>query len=267
MPADTSVDLPSQAQAVVIGGGAIGASVAYHLAARGWSDTVLLERDQLTCGTTWHAAGIVGPLRATVGLTRLHAYAMELFPRLEEETGQATGYKHTGGLSIARSRERMHELERVAAVGRFAGIDAHVVTPAEIGALHPLLESGDLAGGIWIPRDGQTDLTGTTLAMAKGARLNGARVVEGVTVTGFETRNHSLHAVCSTHGVIRCETAVICAGIWSRELGARAGISVPLQAAEHMYIVTEPIEALGADAPFVRELDSASTSRQTPASC
>jgi glycine/D-amino acid oxidase-like deaminating enzyme len=174
-----AADPPSHAQAVIIGGGVIGCSVAYHLAKIGWREVVLLERKQLTCGTTWHAAGLIGQLRATPNLTRLAKYSAELYLRLEAETGQPTGFKQNGSIGLARSAARLAELRRQAAMGRACGLEVHELSPAEAKALYPLIEVGDLAGAVHIPADGQANPIDIAQALAKGARQNGARVLEG----------------------------------------------------------------------------------------
>src|SRR5579872_1002529 len=181
-------DLPSHARVVIIGGGIVGCSLAYHLARRGLSDVLLLERKQLTCGTTWHAAGLVGQLRATHNLTRLAVYTAELFRGLEAETGMATGFKQRGSLALAATAERFEELKRGASMARGFGLEAHVVTPAETKRLWPLLATEDLIGGLFIPKDGQTNPVDTAQALAKGARMKGATILEGVRVTGIRTR-------------------------------------------------------------------------------
>lgn len=250
------VDIPTDARVVVIGGGIIGCSVAYHLGKLGWSDTILLERDVLTSGTTWHAAGIVGPLRSSFNLTRLSMYAVELFGSLESETGQATGYRRTGGLWLAQTRMRMAELHRMAANGEIAGLDADIISATEVSRHWSGLKTNDLAGALWVPADGQANPVDTTMAYAKGARRNGIRIIEKTPVTAIETRNGAVNAVVTTHGRIACKYVVNCGGMWARQLGAGVGVDVPLQAVEHVYFVTEPVKGLPDSLPITRDLDA-----------
>ena len=249
-------DLPSSARVVVIGGGIMGCSVAYHLTKLGWSDVVLLEQFQLTAGTTWHAAGLVGQLRNNESMTRIASYAIDLYSRLEEETGQATGFKQNGAVTIAQTEARFIELKRHAAMaGRF-GVECHVIGPDEVKRRWPLAETGDVVGAIWLPKDGQTNPTDTTQALARGARQGGAKIVERVTVSGIERDGKGVSGVTTDRGRIACEYVVLCAGLWSRDLAARHGLTVPLHASEHMYIVTEPMAEVGADLPVLRDYDS-----------
>ena len=251
-----AADLPSHAQAVIIGGGVVGCSVAYHLAKLGWRDVVLLERRQLTCGTTWHAAGLIGQLRATPNLTRLAKYSAELYLGLEAETGQPTGFKQNGSIGLARTAERLAELRRQASMGRAFGLEVHEVTPwPKPGQLYPLIEVGDLAGAIHIPADGQANPIDIAQALAKGARQNGARIVEGCKVTGITKRTGRVTGVETEHGPIRAEVVVNCAGMWGRAVGRMAGVSVPLHACEHFYIVTEPMPEVPPDLPVLRDPD------------
>lgn len=244
------------ARIVIVGGGVIGLGIAYHLAKLGISDVLLVERNQLTSGTSWHAAGIVGPLRASVSMTRLASYATELFPRLEAETGQATGYRRTGGYWLARRPERLVELRRIAATGEMMGMDARVLTAREIAARAGFLRTDDLAGGLWVGEDGQANPVDICMAYAKGARAGGIRIREGVACVGFETKNGAVAAVRLSDGAtLRCQAVVNCAGAWARHVGALAGVPVPLQAVEHMYIVTEPVEGLPNPFPILRDLD------------
>ena len=249
-------ELPAHAGVVVIGGGIVGCSIAYHLAKLGAPDVVLIERDTLTCGTTWHAAGVVGSLRASLFLTKLTVEACQLFPALENETGQATGYRRTGGLSIAQTKARLEELKRVPAVGVLSHLEGELLTPAEVYEKSPILEVSDLTGGVWIPWDGQTNPTDTTVALAKGARLHGAKLCEHTCMTELKRRNRSITTVCTNQGDIKCEHVVLCCGMWSRHLGNDLGVAIPLQAIEHMYVVTEPMDEVPLDQPFVRDFDA-----------
>ena len=246
-------ELPQQAQVVIIGGGVIGCSVAYHLTQIGWTDVVLLERKKLTSGTTWHAAGLDGQLRATYNLTRLAQYTTELYASLEEETGQSTGFRQNGSLAIASDKERFEEFVRGASMASCFGLDAQVVSPTEVRSLHPLVKTDDLVGGVFLPKDGQTNPTDTAQALARGARNRGARVFEDTRVTAVETKGRRVTSVRTDSGTISCEIAVNCAGMWAREVGQLCGVNIPLHAAEHFYVVTEPINDLPVDLPVLRE--------------
>ncbi len=248
--------LPSQARVVIIGGGIVGCSVAYHLTKLGWADVLLLERKRLTSGTTWHAAGLVGQLRATMNLTRLAKHTADLLPKLEAETGQATGFRRTGSLSLARTPERHEYYRRSMAAAASFGVEMHEIAPAEIRRHWPLMEVEDLAGAFFIPGDGQTNPTDTTQALAKGARMGGAQIREGVEVTGIRVERGRVTGVSTALGDIAAEYVVNCAGMWARQVGRMAGVSVPLHAAEHMYIVTRPMEGVIRGAPSVRDPDS-----------
>jgi 4-methylaminobutanoate oxidase (formaldehyde-forming) len=247
--------LPSHARVVVIGGGIVGCSVAYHLTRLGWRDIVLLERRDLSCGTTWHAAGLVGQLRSSHNLTRLARYGAVLYERLEAETGQATGFRRCGSISVARTAERLIELKRGASMARCFGVDVEPISPDEAGKLWPLMRTDDLAGAVWIPGDGRTNPIDTTLALARGARLGGATIVENVTVTGIRRADGAATGVRTDHGDIAAEVVVNCAGMWGREVGRLAGVDVPLHAAEHFYIVTEPLSGVSRDLPVLRDTD------------
>jgi len=247
--------LPAHARVVIVGGGIVGCSVAYHLTKLGWRDIVLLERRQLSCGTTWHAAGLVGQLRSSHNLTRLARYGAVLYERLEAETGQATGFRRSGSISVARTPERLVELKRAASMARCFGVDVEVISPGEAGRLWPLMRTDDLAGAVWIPGDGRTNPIDTTLALARGARNGGATLVEHATVTGIRQERGAATGVRTDHGDIACEAVVNCAGMWGRELGRMAGVNVPLHAAEHFYIVTEPLAGVTRDLPVLRDTD------------
>ncbi|SHH11113.1 GcvT family protein [Bradyrhizobium erythrophlei] len=248
--------IPKQAQVVIVGGGIVGCSVAYHLALRGFKDVVLLERKQLTSGTTWHAAGLVGQLRATHNLTRLAQYTTELYATLEQVSGQATGFRQVGSLALASNGERFEELKRGASMARCFGLDVNVLTPEQASSLWPLLDATDLVGAVHLPRDGQTNPIDTTQALAKAAKAGGARIFENEKVMQIIIENGVAKGVRTSRGEIRSEFVVNCAGMWAQELGASAGTTVPLHAAEHFYIVTEPIAGLPKNLPVLRDADS-----------
>ena len=242
--------LPTKARAVIIGGGVAGCSVAYHLAKQGWTDVILLERKQLTCGTTWHAAGLIAQLRATKNMTRLAKYSQELYGELEAETGVATGFKRVGSITAALTEERKEEIYRQAAMARAFGVEVHEISPADVKERYPHLNVEDVAGAVYLPLDGQGDPANIALALAKGARQRGARVVEGVKVTAIHQKDGRVSGVSwaqgEERGEIEAEFVVNCAGMWGHEVGRMAGVNVPLHACEHFYIVTEAIEGLSA---------------------
>ena len=250
-------EVPDKADVVIIGGGAVGLSVAAHLGWRGASDVVLLERAKLTSGTSWHAAGIVGPLRATMNQTRLALYAVDLFGRLEAETGLATGYHQTGGLWLAQTPERIEELRRIADIGLLAGLGARMVTPEQAVEAMPLLAGQGLAGALWVDEDGQADPVGICMAYAAAARAAGVRIVEDMPVADVEIVDGKVRGVRTADGrTIACNHVVNCAGAWAHRLAAHSGVAVPLQAVEHMYVVTEPVPGLPTPCPIVRDLDA-----------
>ncbi|MEO9576609.1 MAG: FAD-dependent oxidoreductase [Tateyamaria sp.] len=242
-------DLPSHARVVIIGGGVIGCSVAYHLSKLGWKDVVLLERKQLTSGTTWHAAGLIAQLRATANMTKLAKYSQELYGNLEAETGVATGFKRVGSITAALTEERLEELHRQAGMARAFGVEVEEASAAEIKARYEHLNIDDVTGGVYLPLDGQGDPANIALALAKGARQGGAKVQERTAVTGLTKDGRRITGVDwqgedGTSGHITCDHVVNCAGMWGHEVGRMAGVNVPLQACEHFYIVTEAISGL-----------------------
>jgi heterotetrameric sarcosine oxidase gamma subunit len=248
----TDPALPASARVVVIGGGVIGCSVAYHLAHMG-CEVLLLERDRLTSGTTWHAAGLIVTFGSTSETsTEMRKYSRDLYARLPAETGQETGFRPCGFIEVAADADRLEEYRRVAAFNRLMGIDVHELSPREVGELFPLARTDDILAGFYVKQDGRANPVDVTMALAKGARIKGAKLVEGVAVTGVRTRNGAAIGVETTHGVVQCETVVNCAGMWARELGARilgangglltSGVNMPLQAAEHYYLITGPID-------------------------
>lgn len=247
--------MPERADVVIIGGGIIGCSIAYHLTRLGITDVVLLERQQLTSGTTWHAAGLIGQLRASRQMTELAKYTSELLFELEAETGHSTGFRQNGSLAVALHGERFEELRRGASMAKNFGLEVQVLTQGEVKERYPLLETRDVVGGIFLPKDGQADPTGVTMAYAKGARTRGARLFEHTAVTDVLVEQGRAIGVMTPSGPIRAGTSVIAAGMWSRELAARIGVSLPLHAAEHFYIVTEPIPGLPRDLPVLRVPD------------
>ncbi len=247
--------LPSRAQVVVIGGGVIGTSVAYHLTALGWTDVLLLEQGQLSCGTTWHAAGLVGQLRATEAGTRLVQYSAALYEQLEAATGQATGFRRCGGLTVARTPERMMTLRRTAATATAYQIECELISPAEAAERYPLLNAADLAGAIWLPADGRANPVDLTAALARGARLRGATICERVRVTGILQHGGQVRGVRTDRGDVEAEVVVNCAGQWAKQVGALAGVTVPLHSAEHFYVVTDQIDGVHPDLPVLRDPD------------
>ena len=247
--------LPSHAQVVVIGGGIIGCSTAYHLARDHKADVVLLEQGQLTSGSTWHAAGLVGQLRSSASITKVLKYSVDLYKRLDAETGLATGWKMTGCLRLATTPDRWTEFRRLATTARSFGMEMHLVSPAEVRQMWPLMEVDDLIGASWLPTDGQASPSDITQSLAKGARMHGARIHEGIRVTGFRRTGKRITHVETDAGVIATDCVVNCAGQWARQVGAMAGVEVPLQPLRHQYIITERIEGLSPDAPTIRDPD------------
>lgn len=248
--------LPSHAGVVIIGGGIIGCSLAYHLTRRGCSDVLLLERRKLTSGTTWHAAGLVGQLRATHNLTRLAQYTTGLYEGLERETGQATGFRQVGSVAVAASEARLEELRRGASMARCFGLEVQLLTPGEAQERWPLLATEGLTGALYLPRDGQTNPVDTTQALARGAKARGARIIEDLPVMALRVSGGRVTGVATAQGEVRADVVVNCAGMWAREVGAWADVTVPLHAAEHFYIVTEPLPGLRAGLPILRDADA-----------
>jgi 4-methylaminobutanoate oxidase (formaldehyde-forming) len=246
---------------VIVGGGIVGCSIAYHLTKLGWQDVVLLERKQLTCGTTWHAAGLVGQLRATLNLIKLAVYTTDLYSGLEAETGQATGFKQNGSLGVAANADRFEELKRGASMAQMAGLEVQVITPGEARELYPLLNIEDLVGAVFLPNDGQTNPIDTTMALAKGARTGGAKIFEDTKVTAIHTATGTgagpsgprVTGVATDKGDIKADYVVNCAGMWAREVGLMVGARVPLHACEHYYILTDPMPGVPADLPVLRD--------------
>ena len=258
-----SVEIPERASAVIIGGGVIGSSVAYHLAKLGWSDVVLLERNQFSCGTTWHAAGLVGTMRANESQARLCEYSMAVLAELEAETGQSTGFKQVGSLSIAHSKARFEELKRVAAMNNAFGVtQVDIITAEEAKAIYPYLETGDLLGASWVAQDGTASPVDVTQAFVKGARARGALCLEGVRVTGISQAEGRVTGVITDQGEIRADYVVNCGGLWGREIGRMAGVNVPLHACEHYYAHTEKLDGLPGNLPVMRDHDNCAYYRE-----
>ena len=251
--------LPNHVDVVIVGGGVIGCSIAYHLARLGITDTLLLERRQLTCGTTWHAAGLIGQLRATRVMTELAKYTSELLFDLEAETGQSVGFKQNGSISLALTTERFEEQKRGASMAKNFGLDVEVWSVEDVRRRYPHLTLDDAVGGVFLPKDGQADPVSVTQAFARGARMRGARVLENCKVDTVMVEQGRAVGVRMADGqTVRAATVVIAAGMWSRELGAKIGVSLPLHAAEHFYIVTEPMPGLPQDLPVLRVPDESS---------
>ena len=248
-------DVPARARVVVIGGGIIGVSVAYHLTALGWTDLVLLEQGQLSGGTTWHAAGLVGQLRASESGTRLVQYSAGLYERLEADTGLATGFKRCGGVTVARTADRMMQLKRTAATAEAFDLECDLISPARARELYPILATDDLLGALWLPGDGTANPTDVTASLARGARSRGARVIERTRVIDILCRDGAATGVRTDRGDIEAEVVVNCAGQWAKAVGALGGVNVPLHSAEHFYVVTERIDGVHRDLPILRDPD------------
>ena len=253
------MSIPANARVVVIGGGIAGVSAAYHLNKLGISDVVLLEQGKLTCGTTWHAAGLVGQTRATRNATRMSRYGIELYASLEQETGLATGWKQCGSLNVARTSDRLTLMKRQMARARSFGVEFEFISIAEAQRLAPILRIDDLSGAVWIPGDGKANPTDLTQSLAKGARSKGTRIFEGIKVIGVHRHNGHVTALDwksdDASGRIDCEIIVNCAGQWARDFAANAGVNVPLYSAEHFYVVTQPIQGVTPSLPVIRDPD------------
>ena len=249
--------LPSRAQVVIVGGGVTGCSIAYHLAHLGWTDVVLLEQHQLTAGTTWHAAGLI----TSAGMTDETAlffsrYSRDLYTRLEQETGHSTGFRAVGHISLATTPQRREALRREAAWMRGFGVEDVEISPGELAAMWPLARTGDVLSAFYVADEGRADPVGVATALAKGARQLGVRVVEGVAATGVQTRGKRVTAVLTEAGPIETEIVVNAAGVWARQFGALAGVSVPLQAAEHYYLLTDTVPGMDQDLPVIEDPDN-----------
>jgi glycine cleavage system aminomethyltransferase T/glycine/D-amino acid oxidase-like deaminating enzyme len=245
--------LPLNSKVVVIGGGVAGCSVAYHLAKFGWKDTVLLERDQLTSGTTWHAAGLVGQLGATATITKLRKYSLNLYKELEKKTELSTGLKKNGAITIASSKERLQELLRQATYAQLFNVNVEVVDRQKIKNLYPGINNQDILGGVYMPDDGQADPVGVTNVLAKAAKMEGVQIYEKTPVTKILVKGGKIIGVETVNGKINCEYVVLATGMWSRQIGEDIGVSVPLYPNEHFYIITEPMKELPKDLPVLRD--------------
>lgn len=246
--------VPKHARVVVIGGGVIGTSVAYHLAHLGWKDVVLLERDKLTSGTTWHAAGLMVTFGSTSETsTEMRKYTADLYGRLEAETGQATGFRPVGFIEVAADADRLEEYRRVSAFNRYCGIDVQEISPRQVKELFPIAQVDDVLAGFYVARDGRVDPVDVTMALGKGAKLQGATILEGVPALGVVTRRGAVAGVDTPYGTIECEYVVNCAGMWGRQLGAKNGVNIPLQSAEHYYLITEKIPGIDRNWPVLED--------------
>ena len=248
-------DFPKQAQVVIVGGGIIGCSTAYHLAKMGCDDVVLLEKHRLTSGSTFHAAGLVGQLRTNANITQLLGYSVELYKNLEQETGLATGWKMNGGLRLACNEQRWTEVKRQATTAHSFGLDMHLLSPQEAQDLWPVMEIDDLVGAAFLPTDGQANPSDITQSLASGARKGGVQICEDSEVSGFDFDGDSISAVHTNNGTIKCSKLVICGGQWSRQLGLLAGVNIPLVSVQHQYLVTDKIEGVPSDLPTLRDPD------------
>jgi len=250
------MSFPTQARAVVIGGGIVGCSTAYHLGKLGWKDVLLLERKKLTSGTTFHAAGLVGQLRSSANITRLLTHSVELYERLESETGLSSGFKRTGGLRLACSADRFLELRRNATMANSFGLDVQVMSPREALDMWPAMSIDDVVGAVNLPSDGQANPSDIAMALAKGARMHGVKIVEDCKVTAIRTKDGRITGVATEQGEIACEVVVNCAGQWAKEVGRMAGVVVPLQSVQHQYLITEPIPGLPRNLATMRDPDN-----------
>ncbi len=254
--------LPSHARAVIVGGGVIGCSTAYHLARLGWKDVVVVERKQVSSGTTWHAAGLITTLRDTEAQTKLATYSLKLYQDLEAETGQATGFIRCGSVQLAMTAEKAEEMRRGCAMARTFGVENHEISPAQVRDLFPLAYVDDLVAGFHFPNDGRVNPADVAQALAKGARQLGVRIIENCLMTGLITEHGRAVGVHTEHGDIRAEVVVLCPGMWGRELGLMTGIDLPLQAAEHYYLISEPIAGLHNKLPILRDPGRAAYARE-----
>ncbi len=251
-----SKNIPSSAKVVVIGGGVAGTSCAYHLAKFGWKDVVLLERDQLTSGTTWHAAGLIGQLGATSTITKLRKYSLDLYKELEKTTGLSTGLKQNGAITVASTKERMQELLRQATTAQLSNVEVEILNRERIKELYPVVKNEDLVGGVYMPKDGQADPVGVTNVLAKAAKMLGVQIFENSPVKKILVKNKRICGVKTIDGKIDCEFVVLATGMWSRQIGEDTGVSIPLYPNEHFYVITEPMKNLPKDLPVLRDYNA-----------
>ncbi len=249
------MNLPTHAEIIIVGGGIVGCSTAYHLAKLGKRDVLLLEQGKLTCGTTWHAAGLIGQMRPNRNMTSMSKYGIELYSSLEAETGLATGWKQCGSVNVAATKERMKVLRKQVALAKSFGVNVEEISPQQAGELYPVMRTDDLQGAIWIPGDGKANPADLAMSLAKGARNNGVRMIEDVEVTGVIIEHGRAVGVRTAQGNVRCEVVVNCAGQWARQFGKLAGVNVPLYSAEHFYIVTGKIDGVHPMLPVMRDPD------------
>jgi heterotetrameric sarcosine oxidase gamma subunit len=261
-PHSSSSSLPSQAQVVIIGGGVIGCSVAYHLTKLGWRDVILLERKQLTSGTTWHAAGLIVTPDSGKLAVEIATYTRELIKSLEAETGQPTGFKEIGYLQLACNPDWLEERRRLAVATRRLGVNYQEISPAEVKKLWPLADTSDVLAGFYTPEDGRANPVDVTMALAKGAKMGGVKIFEDTEVIGIKKEKGCVTGVITNKGEIKVEIVVNCAGLWGRQLGKLAGVNVPLQAAEHYYLLTQPIEGVHPDLPIIEDFERYSYFRE-----
>jgi glycine cleavage system aminomethyltransferase T/glycine/D-amino acid oxidase-like deaminating enzyme len=246
--------LPKHARVVVIGGGIIGTSVAYHLAHMGWTDVVLLERDRLTSGTTWHAAGLIVTFGSTSETsTEMRKYTRDLWAKLEAETGLATGFMPVGFIEVAADKDRLEEYRRVSAFNRACGVDVHEISAKQVGDMFPIAKTDDILAGFYVKEDGRANPVDITMSLAAGARKLGVKIIEQVAVTNVKHINNQVKSVETSHGEIECEYVVNCAGMWARQLGEKSGVNIPLQSAEHYYLITEPIKGISREWPVLED--------------
>tara|TARA_Y100000590_G_scaffold161332_1_gene184989 strand:- start:976 stop:3441 length:2466 start_codon:yes stop_codon:yes gene_type:complete len=248
--------LPTSSRVIVIGGGVAGCSVAYHLAKSGWKDVTVLERDQLTSGSTWHAAGLIGQLGASASITKLRKYSLDLYKKLEKITGQSTGLKQNGSITVATNNDRMEELLRQATTAQLFGVEVEILEKNKIKKHYPIINDKDLVGAVRMPLDGQANPIDVTQALAKAARMEGAKIIERTPVKKILIKNNSIEGVETEEGIIKCEYIVLAAGMWSRQIGKSININVPLYPDEHFYILTEPIDNLTKDLPVLRDYNN-----------
>ncbi len=248
--------LPKNCNVIVIGGGVAGTSCAYHLAKFGCKDVILVERDQLTSGTTWHAAGLLGQLGATSTITKLRKYSLNLYKELEKKTGLSTGLKQNGAITVASTKDRMHELLRQATTAQLSDVEVNVLSSDDIKDLYPVINNKDLVGGVHMPLDGQADPIGVTNVLAKAAKMEGVKIFEKTPIKKILIKNKTVHGVETNEGIIKCEYIVLATGMWSRQIGEDIGVSIPLYPNEHFYIITEPINNLPKNLPVLRDYNN-----------